>query len=149
MAITLAQILDAITSTLSAATTLSRAQSYDEMADGMNDLPALQVYPETNEQDISGNADRTTFRAGIRQTEITINADYYARKRSHLSEDMAALVDGMDAMANVFEQQDTKPYFGLDGIKAFHWSWRRVTFVYGDPQLSYVGARFTITVRVF
>src|SRR3990167_4602284 len=131
MAITLAQILDAITSTLSAATTLSRAQSYDEMTDGMNDLPTLQVYPETNEQDISGNA------------------DYYAQQRRHLGEDMAALVNGMDDMANVIEQQDTKPYFGLDGIKAFHWSWRRVTFVYGDPQLSYVGARFTITVRVF
>ena len=147
--VTLGEIVDAIESTLSAVSTLARSQSYDELTEGMNDYPTLQVYPEDGDQDPSGNTDRTTFGAVVRQTVFTIHADYYARQRSHIGEDMDALVDGIDAMQNVFEQQNTKPYFGLTGIQAFHWSWRRVVFTYGDPQLSYMGARFTITVRVF
>jgi hypothetical protein len=147
--ITLGQILDAIEATLSAAPTLARSMSYDELTEGISDTPLLQVYPEAGDQDPTGNADRTTFRAGVRQTNITINCDYYAQQRKHIGEDMAALVDGLDAMTEIFESQDTKPYFALDGIKAFHWSWQRVTFDYGDPQISYVGARFTLLIRTF
>lgn len=149
MSVSIAEICDAITETLTPAVGLARAQSYDELSEGMNDLPALQVYPEMGNQDPSGNADRTTFRAAVRQTELTIFADYYARQRSHIGEDMAALVSGIDAIVDELEKQDTKPYFGLEGIKAFSWSFRRVTFVYGDPQVSYIGARFEIKVRVF
>jgi hypothetical protein len=151
MSVTLGEILDAIESTLAASSGLTRTQSYDELTEGMNDLPTLQVYPEAGEQDPSGDGrtDRTAFGGGVRQTEFTIHADLYARQRSHLGEDMAALVDLIDAMQDVFEQQNTKPYFGLEGIRAFHWSWRRVVFTYGDPQLGYMGARFVLTVRVF
>ncbi len=63
--------------------------------------------------------------------------------------DMAKLVDGIDAMTTIFEAQDTKPYFGLEGIKAFHWAWQRVIFTRGDPAIKYIGAQFTVTVRVF
>lgn len=149
MSITTAQIIDAIETTLSAAPTLARSMSYDELTEGINDTPLLQVYAEAGEQDPTTNTDRTTFRAGVRQTSLTINADYYAQQRKHIGEDMAALIDGIDAMTNIFEAQDAKPYFGLDGIKAFHWSWQRVTFDYGDPAINYVGARFTLTIRVF
>ena len=149
MSITIAQICDAIASTLSAATTTPRTQSYDELTEGVNDVPMLQVYPENGNQDPSGNTDRTTFKAGVRQTMLTIHADYYAHQRVHIGEDMAALVSGIDALTDIFEAQDTKPYFGLEGIQAFSWSWQRVTFQYGDPQYSYVGARFIINVRVF
>lgn len=149
MSITLAQILDAVEASLSAAPTLARSMSYDELTEGINDTPLLQVYPEAGDQDPSGNADRTSFQAGIRQTNLTINCDYYAQQRKHIGEDMAALVDGIDAMTNIFEAQDKKPYFALVGIKAFHWSWQRVVFNYGDPNINYVGARFTLTIRVF
>jgi hypothetical protein len=149
MSITIAQICDAVASTLSAATTSPRTQSYDELTEGMQDTPTLQVYPEDGNQDPSGNTDRTSFKAGVRQTMLTVNADYYAHQRAHIGEDMAALVNGIDAITNILEAQDTKPYFGLAGIQAFSWSWRRVTFVYGDPQQSYVGARFTLNIRVF
>lgn len=149
MSITLAQILDAIEATLAAAPTLARSMSYDELTEGINDTPLLQVYPDSGNQDPAGNTDRTTFKAGVRQTVLTINCDYYAQQRKHIGEDMAALVDGIDAMTNIFEAQDTKPYFGLDGIRAFSWSWQRVTFEYGDPNIGYVGARFTLTIRVF
>lgn len=149
MAITLGQILDAINTTLGAATIVNRSQSYDELTEGLHDFPLLQVYPEAGTQDPSGGTDRTAFRGGVRQTEFTIHADYYARQRSHIGEDMNALVDGIDALTNIFEAQDTKPYFGLDGIQAFKWSWSRAVFTYGDPNVSYVGARFVLTVRVF
>ena len=102
MSITLVQIVDAIESTLSAVSTLARSMSYDELTEGMNDYPTLQIYPEDGDQDPSGNTDRTTFGAGVRQTVFTIHADYYARQRSHIGEDMAALVDGIYAMQNVF-----------------------------------------------
>ena len=147
--ITLAQILDAIEGALSAAPTLARSMSYDELTEGINDTPLLQVYPEAGDQDPTTATDRTTFTAKVRQTNLTINCDYYAQQRKHIGEDMAALVDGIDAMTDIFEAQDTKPYFGLVGIKAFHWSWQRVIFNYGDLNINYVGARFTLTIRVF
>lgn len=146
--ITLAQILDAVKATLAVAPTLARSMSYDELTEGISDTPLLQVYPEAGNQDVTNNADRTTFHAGVRQTDLTVHCDYYAQQRKHIGEDMAALVDGIDAMTAIFEQQDTKPYFGLVGIKAFHWSWQRVTFDYGTT-IVYVGARFILSLRVF
>jgi len=149
MSITIGQILDAIELTLSSAPTLARSMSYDELTEGINDTPLLQVYPESGEQDPAGNTDRTTFVAGVRQTVLMVNCDYYAQQRKHIGEDMAALVDGIDAMFNIFEAQDQKPYFGLSGIQAFHWTFQHVTFEYGDTSIKYVGARFTLTIRIF
>ena len=151
MSVTLGEICDAIESTLAAAITVVRSESYDELTEGVHaaDLPMLQVYPESGRQDAGGKTDRFAFQGGIRQTEFIIHADYYARQRAHIGQDMNALVNGIDALQDVFEAQDKKPYFGEDGIQAFSWSWTRVTFVYGDPQLPYVGARFVLVVRVF
>ena len=149
MAITLGQILDAISNVLGAATGLAVNQHYDELTEGINDQPLLQVYPESGSQDLTGNVDRTTFQAMTRQTDLLINADLYARQRSHIGEDMNILVDMIDAMMTELEKQKTKPYFGLDGIKGYHWSWQRVTFNYGDALTPHIGARFTIWVRVF
>lgn len=157
MAITLAQIVDAIEDTLDEATTLVRSQSYDELTEGIHDLPLLQVYPETQTGvSVGAETDRMTFGGAggeedtpARDKEYIIHADYYARQRSHIGEDMAALVNGIDAMENVLEAVNVKPYFSLEGIKAFSWFWTRVAFQYGDPQVRYVGARFEIRVRVF
>ena len=154
MSITLAQICDAIETTLAAATTLSttsaRTQSYDELTEGIQDVPLLQVYPESGSQSPPGMTDRHTFGGAgnpVRQTEFLIHADYYARQRSHIGEDMAALVDGIDAIQNILEAQDKKPYFGLTYLQAFAWTWSRVIFNYGG--VDYMGARFVLTVRVF
>jgi hypothetical protein len=149
MAITYLEICNAIQTTLAAATGLTFTQAPDKLTEGMHDWPLLQVYPEDGGQDDSGNADRSSFRAVVRQTLITIHADLYAKMRAHIGEDMAALFPLIDAIQNVIEQQDTKPYFGLDGIKAFSWRWSRVIFTYGEPEAKYVGARFVFTVRVF
>ncbi len=152
MSITLAQICDAIEGTLSTALPATgRSQSYDELTEGINDIPTLQVYPESGRQDaITGNAQHS-FGGNIRVSEIIIHADYYASQRRHLSEDMKRMVDGIDLITNVLEaQKNTGEFFGLDGIKSFGpWSWSRVTFVYGDNSQPYIGVRFVIPVRVF
>ena len=148
--ITIGQLLNAIESTLATAPTLARAMKYSELTEGVSDTPMLEVYPESGDQDVaSGSTDRTTFRAGVRQSQVVVNCDYYAQQRAHLGEDMAKLVDGIDALYTIFEAQDKKPYFGLVGLQAFHWQWQRVIFNRGDPAINYVGARFTVTVRVF
>jgi hypothetical protein len=153
MAITLAQICDAIESTLDDATpgtpaTGITSQSYDELTEGVHDTPLLQVYPESGTQDVGGMTDRSTFSAGVRQTSVVVHADYFAEERGvGIGQEMARLVDGIDAITNVIEGQDQKPYFGLVGIKAFSWRWEHVTFDYGGVR--YMGARFFITLRVF
>jgi len=149
MAITLAQILNAIENTLGAAVGMARSESYDELTEGIHDLPLIQVYPESGAQDPAGTTDRTTFRGGVRQTDLVINVDLYAQQRAHIGEDMSKLVDMIDAMQDIFEAQDIKPFFGLAGIQAFSWSWQRVVFQYGDPLRHYIGARFRLTIKVF
>lgn len=145
--ITQADLCDAVKDTLAEATTLARAESYDELSEDPQDLPCLQVYPEMGRCDASGQTDRRTLRAGLRQSETEIVADVYARQRSEIKADMAAVVNNVDAIEAILEAQDTKAYFGLDGIKAFSWRWERATLVTSGHQ--YAGARFTITLTVF
>ena len=119
-------------------------------SESITDTPMLQVYPQSGEQDPTGSADRSTFGGGgdpKRQSNLVIHADYYAATRANIGEDMADIVAGIDAMYAIFEAQDKKPYFGLDGIKAFQWRWERVEFIYNKR--GYAGARFYLSVRVF
>ena len=146
MSITLAQICNAIETQLMTATGLSYTQSYNELKEGMNDWPMLQVYWDGSNQDPGGNADRSTFHAGVRQTDITVFADLYACPRRDIGEDMAALLPLVDAVVNVLEAQKN-PNFGLLGIKGFNWSAQRVIFRYGETD--FMGARFTIRIKVF
>ncbi len=124
-------------------------QKPGELGDGIADEPTIQIYPEAHEQDPSGSTDRTTFRGGVRQTVVTVHVDLYARQRRYLGEDMAALIRLIDAITDKFEEQDTKPYFDQAGIKAFSWTGSRVLFTYGDPQVNYVGWRWTLLITVF
>lgn len=149
MAITYEQIGDAIADTLSAATGLQRTQRHDELTDGMTDTPTLQVYWQRDVTDPQGTTSMTTFSTGVQQVEMTYHADLFARQRSHIGDDMTVLYSVMQAVREALEGETTKPYFGLAGIQAFRWSAERVTFEYGDPSLPYVGARYTIMVRVF
>lgn len=147
MSITLAQVCDAIESVLDDATTLARSQSYGELTEGVHDCPQLQVYPVAGWQDAGMETDRSSFGGGVRQTGLTIHADYYAKAVSHVAEGMVALVDGIDAVQNELEKQDDRNLFGLNGIKSMRWNWDMVQFKVGDT--AYIGARFVITVRVY
>lgn len=155
--ITVAQINTAIATTLGEAAGIVRIQdgANDGTADNqttplsesMNDTPTLQVYLESGVTDVSNEVDRTTFGAGVRQTELVFNCDVYARQRAHIGEDMAKCIELASAVWDVLEQQRRQPYFGLEGIQAFHWTAQRVVFTYGA--VDYAGIRFVLTVRVF
>lgn len=149
MSITLTQIAAALDTTFSAILSIPYVHVPSEMREGMQDAPLLQIYPADMNQDPTGDADRTTFRAVVRQTVQTWYVDLYARQTSDLGEDMAILLPLADAIVDKLEEQDTKPYFGLDGIQAFSWSGQRVTFVYGQPEIKYAGYRFVLTIRIF
>jgi hypothetical protein len=150
MAITLLQICDAVRDTLKAAPSIQRWQSYDEMTESIPDTPLCQVYPEEGTTDPTSNAaDRTTFKAGVRQSDIVIHVDLYGHRRANLAEDMGTAFACTDELITILEAQDTKPYFGLVGLKAFAWSWKRQTFVYDDPNVKYSGARFVLRFRIF
>jgi len=150
--VTIAQICDAIESTLGGATGMNRVQSYDELTEGIAaaDLPLLQVYWESLGIDPGGGTDRTAFRGGLRQKPFVIHADVYAARRHQLGQDNEALVNIVDAMIDVIEEQDTKPYFGLAEIKSFSVdSITRSLFLYPDEQNKFVGARFVFTVWAY
>lgn len=147
MSITLTQICDAIATTLGAATGLTYTQSIDEITEGMVDMPAIQVYWEALTQDPGGGTDRRTMVGGKRVTVITIHVDLYAEQRAHVGQNLQTATDLVDAINDVFEQQDTKPYFGLDGIQAFQWNATRAIFDYAGH--SFMGTRFVLTVTVF
>lgn len=144
--VTLAEIVDAVETTLSAAVGLTRSQTYDEITPSINDFPLLQVYPESGRCDVGGDSDRSTMRAGMRQYEFVVHADLFAGEVQPFGERLHTLVDMIDAMMDVLEAQTTT-HFGLAAIRGMHWSWTRAIMTYGDK--TYVGARFVITLRQF
>jgi len=149
MAVTLMALLDGVETTLSAATGMQSSKSYDELTEGIPgfECPRLQVHPDKGTCDPSGWGDRTTFQAGVQQSVITIYADLYARVRSQLDEDMKATVELIDALIDVLQAQERPPFFGVVGIQACNWNWRRASLRYAGE--AYMGARFTINLKVF
>lgn len=148
MAITYAEMCDGVHDYLAATCpSLTRTQSFDELTEGMQDTPAIQVYPESGDP-VSADSETQTFtmRAGVIQAVHVIHVDYYARQRSHIGEDMAALVAGLDEIYDALESAGCPP-FGLEGVKSYTWSWQRSAFEYGG--VLYMGARFTLRLRTF
>jgi hypothetical protein len=147
---TLDELVDGIETVLSAAASLQtgvggRSQTYDELTEGMNQTPTLQVYPEENlGTDFTGSTDRATLSGKHSFKEYTIIADYYANQRANIGEDMGRLVTGINELEDILDTQ-TYPLFNLDFVTSFRWSWNRVTFDYGGA--SFVGARFRLIVR--
>lgn len=149
MAITLMQVCDGIEVILSAALGVQSSTSFDELTEGVPamDCPRVEVYPDAGVCDPSGTTDRLTFNACTQMTVITIFADLYARQRSQLGEDMKATTEMIDSIIDVLQTQERPPFFGLKGIKAFSWRWKRSTFRRADAR--FVGARFTILCKIF
>lgn len=147
--VNITEINDAIKDTLATATGLTYAQSYNELTEGLNDTPMLQVYWQSHLVDPDSNTAQRVFGAVTRQTSLTFHADLFPRQRSHLDEDMGALLPLVDAIQAVLEAQRVKPYFGLAKIEAIEgWSAQQVTFEY-PADVKFLGARYIIRVRVF
>lgn len=151
MAVKVSELCDGIAETLAVAAGIESWTKYNKVTEGIAvlDCPRLEVHPDRGTTDPSGNTDRTTFGAGVQQTAVVILADLYARRRSQLSDDLKVTVDMIDAISDELESQERPPFFGLayNDVKAFSWSWRRLTFI--RAKALYMGARFTITCRVF
>ena len=153
--VTVAQMCDAIDTTLGEVLVTSgdliRSDSYDELREGMNDENILQVYPEEQSPvSVGSETQKLTFTdTPFIDEEIVIHADYYAQQRAHIGEDMAQLVGGIDAIRANLKTQNCPNPFGLTGIANFQWSWRRVVFEYGGPELRYIGARFRLVLRTY
>lgn len=152
--VNLSDICDGIASTVQADTDITTVQSYNELSESLNraDLPLCQVYWESIQWDTTGDSDRATFGAGIRSKMITIHVDLYAAPRSHLSENMGDLVDGVDSLIAVLEAEETQPFFGTTGIKSWDLqSIDRVVFEYtsGTSPVNYMGARIILNLWVY
>lgn len=132
------------------------ARSYDEITEGQQDTPTLQIIPTLSAVDVETATDRSTFGACLRQGEYAFSVEAYPRQRSHAGEDYEAMVRLWDAVEAVLEAQgrDCNPRagvctaFGVTGIKSFSWSAAAPElFNYGGAE--YLGFTLTITVRVF
>jgi hypothetical protein len=153
--VTVAQICDAIQTTLGevlvAAGDLIKSLDHDELEEGIQDENTLQIYPEEQTTVSTGSQTQklTLSSDPYIDEELIIHADYYAQQRANIGEDMAQLVTGIDAIRTNLKMQQCPNPFSLTGIASFQWSWQRVIFSYGEPELKYVGARFRLVLRTF
>lgn len=145
--VTLAQCCDALDATLGAAASLATHQSYDELTESINEPPLLQVYWESIAP-AGTETDRSTYQAGIRHTALVFHADLYAAHRSgNIGQEMKVALPIADEIVAILEAQDTKPFFGLVGVKTYAWRAERATFEYAGAM--YLGIRFVITLGIF
>ncbi len=149
--VSLGTICEAIKDTLATATGVVRSQGHTDLTDDFEDLPLLRVYPQSGSVDAWSEGDRSSFRALVRVTEYTFNADLICRQRALLDEDMSKAVEMQATVEAILEAQKVKPYFGLADIKAFRWRWDMTDFTTGsgESMVHYLGIRFSITVRIF
>ena len=146
MSVTIAQICDAVKNYLSTAASLKRSESYNQLTEGINDYPLMQVYWQSIDCDWQSNTERTTFQGGVKQKDLVIHADLYGRPRSHLGEDNAAVTVLANEVVDLLEATGCPP-FGLTGLKNFKWRGERVVFDYDG--VLYAGIRFYVNIRVF
>lgn len=151
--VTVGEICTAIHTVMETVVGIERVQNYDELTEGMNTTPTMQVYPERWEVDIAQDTDRTTFVdattgiPGVRQTEVLVRLDLYVRQRSQLNEDWGDAVDLASAVSDKLDEEGSCPLFAQVGIRSMHWTCQRVVFDYAT--VPYTGFRFEIVVRVF
>jgi len=145
--VTVEQVNDAIESTLSQADCLKASQTIDEIGEQIADWPLLQVYIQSEEQDITTANDRSSFGASVRQTELTFHADLFVAPRAHLAQNLGNMATYWSQISAILQEQDSTPAFGLTGIKSFNWRADRIYIDYAGQV--YIVVRFTIIVRVF
>lgn len=150
---TLAQTCDAIAAYLGADPAIRRTESYASLTESVvsGDLPVMQVYPQRSTTGIaSTDTERSTFRAGVRQTEEIYYVDVFCSQRAHLGQDMARTIAVWDALQTKLETITVKPYFADAGIKAFGpWLIERMVWTPDSTTIFYTGIRITLPVRKF
>ena len=139
-----------IKAVVAAATGIERAYDYDEIPEAINnaDTPAVVVYWESLDMDPTGEVDRSSFNAGIRQVDLTFHIDLFASQRNHVAENNRATLETMDAILTALQTQETHPPFDVAGVQSFKIvSAQRVTLQIGTA--TFAGVRIILSVRVF
>jgi hypothetical protein len=121
------------------------AQGGATLTEGIVDIPTIQITPESGEGAYHSRTDRNTFGKGLALRQWVINVDVYARQRSHIAEDMAAVTTQADAVIARLDAKATSPSFGVSGVHTWHYTWQRVVFTYGSTEARYAGIRFVLT----
>lgn len=156
--VTLPEIVDAVADKLRLATVImpgelvARAftvQSYDELTEAIQDIPAIQVFLDGITVDSNTTTDRHTMRVGTQKSTLSLVVRTFARQRSNVNDDMAAVLACWDAVEATLEQVslDCQPFFGLEAIRSFHWTAAPMLYDYG--RVLYVGIEHTLTLEVF
>ncbi len=146
----------AVTLNATAAVVLTIAQSYDQITEGLQNTPTVQVIPGDSLVDAATDTDRTTFKGCIKHGSYRFEVTGYARQRSHVGEDMEASIRLWDALEAILEEEGTDcdattgtcTFFGLPDIKGIAWTGRgRVVIEYAG--VAFIGCELTIDVEVF
>jgi len=126
-------------------------QDYDELKEGIHDLPTIQFYPETLEVDSRTETDTHTLNKSVRVHRLVVRMDVYADRRNHLDENMERLVDVWDAVEDELETEAGCPAFGVETIRSVHWTCERVIFDYTNtsPATEYAGIRYELELEIF
>jgi len=151
MGISIGQICEAVADTMGSATGINRVQHYDALTEGLMDadLPLLQVYFDNFRVSPPGDTDRHTMGRGVAIQRLQLYCDVFCCQRHNVWQDVetqtrlaSEVLDRLEALYH------TRPYFGLDGIKAWSIpSAQRATVAYG--QAEYMAVRFTVEVVVY
>jgi len=132
------------------------ALSYDQLKEGEQNCPTLQVYPMDSRVDGATDTDRTTFKGCMKDGWYTFIVKGFARQRSHLGEDMEAAIRLWDALEFVLEEEGTDciaatgtcTFFGVPGIRNIRWTGvGPVRHDWGSA--IYLGPEITIQTEVF
>lgn len=119
-------------------------QSYDQLTATIPQTPLLQVYWNA----YSEEPFQSTSRMRVINSTETLQMDLYARQRSEMREDVPAVLRWVNLIRQKYYEQPPV-YFGVSEIDAVSMSARRTNLTYGEPNLGYAGARFTLDIRMF
>ena len=148
---TYSEISEGIAATLEAAAGINVVQRELSLTESIADAPCIQVYMKTDEP--RDATERTSFQAKIRQNKTVWYADVYAHERGVLGENIRdvyqygqAVKDVLNSMMNITEG-NVPPFFGVEGIKTYHWSAERLQLANGSTD--YAAMRFTLSLNLF
>ncbi len=123
-------------------------QNFDDLTEAVTNTPTMQFFWEG--MDIvssAGETDRHTFGGGERIKDFNFRVDLYIDRSSSLHKLFGHMLPLTDAINDVFEAQNQKPYFGIDGIKSYSFSCERALVEYGG--YTYPVVQWELGIRVF
>lgn len=154
--VTIAQVNDAIASTLAPAVqapnVLGKMQSYGGLGDSITETPTIQVCFAHGDGHLSNTeVNRGTFGSAsqppLRQRGWVFWVDVVATERNVMAQDMSKVIALVSLIEDLLDAQQHAPFFGVVGIHTFDWHWDRVT--YEESGRKYAGFRAVITTWIY